>query len=129
MELRTGKTLPNTVLPTYKILIFPHFIQILSDFLHAIFLMNFLNLGLKGGRREGRNETGEQKREEVQKKFFSNKKIVFFKSLVILKTRCDNVPAFLVHVHRSGADRQKNDPDRRSRIIDPKMTRIADHGS
>ena len=50
MESRKGKIPPNAVFPTYEILIFPHFIKILSDFLHDIFLMNFLKLGLKGGR-------------------------------------------------------------------------------
>ena len=50
MELRKGKTLPNAVLPTYKILIFPHFIEILPDFLHANFLWEdfFLLFPLNG---------------------------------------------------------------------------------
>jgi len=39
------------VLPTYKILIFPHFIEILSDFLHAIFFNEFFKIGIKCGRR------------------------------------------------------------------------------
>jgi len=48
MESRKGKTLPNAVLPTYKISIFPHFIEILYDFLQVIFLKNFSKLALKG---------------------------------------------------------------------------------
>ena len=60
MEARKGKTSPNAMLPTYKILIFACIIEILPNFLHDIFLMHFFKLGLKGGR-GGWNETGEQK--------------------------------------------------------------------
>ena len=71
-----GKISPNAALSTYKIRIFPHFIEILPDFLHDIFVMNFFKLCLKGGRRGvgtkpvSRNEKGRITKNKSQENIF-----------------------------------------------------------
>ena len=87
MESRKGKTLPNAVLLTYKILIFPHFIEILSDFLHAIFYEFFI-VAIKGGKERGRNETVEQKQERKDYQKQIAKKKVFWEKNFFSQKPC-----------------------------------------
>ena len=55
----------------------PHFIEILSDFLHDISLLNFFKLGLKGGRRGvGTNWVSRNERRKITKNKISQK--IFF---------------------------------------------------